>query len=148
MRVGPHRATQRRRARRRVQERLDGWLRQVDVLIVLIMALTYGYLQVCVLQRVALHRTIHGGLRLWAGRPCHCIGRALHRGVVGGQVPWQRRVQVPWGLSVCSQHPLPPQNKVAGLTTALQGSWKFGKMDGHGVYTNVQGSKCVVAAAF
>jgi hypothetical protein len=25
---------------------------------------------------------------------------------------------------------------------ARQGSWKFGKMDGHGVYTNVQGSKC------
>jgi hypothetical protein len=26
---------------------------------------------------------------------------------------------------------------------ARQGSWKFGKMDGHGVYTNVQGTKCV-----
>ena len=25
----------------------------------------------------------------------------------------------------------------------MQGSWKFGKMDGHGVYTNVSGSKCV-----
>ena len=43
--------------------------------------------------------------------------------------------------AVRARAPPAAANKRQAPHHAWQGSWKFGKMDGHGVYTNVQGSK-------